>query len=197
MEKQESGVKGVYFRAERGKRLRIPTTLTHQFLDTVKKFAELKFEIQRLEEEAELLRLDIIEIARRHPGLRGVEWPEENIILTVSPRKSWNTEAVKVWLGEYFGFCTEGSLRITIATPLKGKDGKLISSKVIISAIEKALRSLGVTLDGVFLLPPEETVHEVKEDVIKILQKEGKIGPMPSGALKITWAVSLRPWRRG
>jgi hypothetical protein len=204
MELRESGIGSVKWKVERGKEVVIPKVTASQIVNTAREFAALQFRMQKLEmemdqiaQEAEPLREAIIEIARQYPGWRGIVDPDGNLDLTATPRKRWNAEALKEYLGSlYYPLLGRGELELTFILPLVGKEG-FIPPEVIVAILEKALLDLGVKLEGVFALPPKEEAFEIKEDQIEELQRKGRLPPMPQEVAKITWAISLRPWKRG
>jgi hypothetical protein len=199
------GNQGLYWKVEEGKEVKLSSQAIAGIMEAVRELAslisrarELERELEEIEEKARPFRERIIKFAQKHEGWRGLVDRSGNLNVTVTCRKRWKAEVIQRWLKKHYFSCIEGRLKIDLRFPLKGKGGEPLSSSRIIAAIEKALIELGVSPgESIFVLPPEEVVDELRENVIKELQDQGKIEPMPSDAAELQWVISIQPWKRG
>ena len=198
----ESGVKGVEWRIEKGKEVKIPKIVAKQIITTAREFAAIQQKVKQIEQEMEKMereakphRETIIEFAQKYPGWRGVK-ESEKFVITVTPRPFWRAAVLQQYLGSlYYPLLEEGELIIKISLPIFGKKG-VILPQTILAAIEELLLKLGASLEGT-IISVEEKAHKVKEEKIEELQTKGKLPPLPSNAKEIVWSISFRTLAEG
>lgn len=164
---------GVQLRTEPGTKLNIMRKTIENFYQLARQFAEIKFKIDKLTDQQASLRDEIIGLAKKHEGLRGLTSEVDNFVLTVIPKEEiiWDRELLKESLGITYSAVVREDLIVNVTIPVgfRTKKGVTISGEVLEKAIRKALVNLGIS---------EEDLTKVMRQEVNITPDEEKIAEM-------------------
>lgn len=193
---QDTHIKGVSLRTEPEKRVDILEKTINQLHKIGKTFAKYKAIFESGAEKQEKRRLKIIDVAKKHDGLRGMTSELDNFVLSVYPseRITYNPSVLKESVGDavYAGIVREDlNIQITIPVGYKTPKGTVISQDILTKALHEALiKKLGFTEDDLAGVMETSIIPKVDEEKLNKLIEEEKV-TLEDGAkdVKVTWNV--------
>ncbi len=187
---------GVQLRIEPGIKLDILQRTIGSFYQLAKQFAEGKFQIDDLTNQQIPRRKEIIGVAKKHEGLRGLISEEDKFVLTVSPSEKiiWDQKLLKESLGIAYSAVTREELAVNVLIPVGflTEKGVTISEEVMTKAIGEALANLGISQEDLAKVMRQEVNISLDEKKVAEMVNQGQV-KLPEGAKtsEITWTVRV------
>lgn len=189
---------GVQLKIESGARLDILRKTITRFYKLAKQFAKVYFQINELTNQQQLpLRKEIIAIAEKHQGLRGLISEADNFVLTLTPREKiiWDRELLKESFGvAYPAVVSREYLVVSILVPVGfiTEKGVTISEEVMIKAIEEALANLEISMEDLAKIMCREVNISVDEEKLNEMVNRGQVKLLKgTKTSEITWQTRV------
>ena len=186
---------GVGLRVEPGTRLDILRRTIENFYERAKEYARKKWQIDDLTGQQAPRREEILDLVKKHEGLRGILSEEDNFVLTVVPRESisWNREILKESIGIMYAALAREELEIKISVPVGlTEKGILISEEVMEKVVKEALIGLGISEKELDSVVHQEVKVSLDEKKLTTLVGQGKLSLLPGAKTsEITWSLRV------
>ncbi|MCK4355139.1 hypothetical protein KAW43_02165 [Candidatus Parcubacteria bacterium] len=191
-------IKGVQLRREPDVELDILRKTTEEFYDLARKYYTIKCEIDRLDEAKRLGREQILKIAQKTKGLRGLISEKDNFVLTAFPSEkvSYDRDLLRQSLQISYPAIVRETLIVSVfvSAGFVTKKGITISEEILQKTIRKALMGLGISEEELPKVMSQEINIDVNERKLKSMVDKGKV-KLESGTRKekTTWNVKVEP----
>jgi len=197
-ELEQTEIPGVSLRVEPGVKLSLLKKSVRRLLKLARQYAKRDSQIKALQKKQKEPSKEIKEIAKTNTGLRGVESEQDNLILTVTPRRSvkYEYKALRETLGAVTApTIIHDSLVISIEIPpgFQTAEGQL-TGELLKTTLMESLKSLGLKEEDLRKLTEWKDAHRVDEEALEEMEADGKVELSP-GTRKIitTWAIDVEP----
>lgn len=181
----------VKLKSEPETKLTFPPSVFELLYNLSQDYVKRHRKINALSKEQNEKKKEIIKMAQRNKGFRGIISEKENFNLTVSPSEkiSWDRDKLKESLKNFYPLAVRESMIINILIPTPENKEELIEN-----AVKKALIRIGFDKKYLDELIQKEFRLTVDEEKINQLVESSKINLLPeTKKTEISWKVRVDP----
>lgn len=193
-------IPGVSLRAEPGVEVDILRKTVEDLALLATKYAERKFQIDKLTSNQKGPDKEIKTLAQTHEGLRGVQSEEDNFVLSVFPKDSvtWNHPLLQESTGIAYSSVVHQDLVVSISVPLGFQTEKgPIEDKLLRQVLTQALIDLGLKENDLQKIMEMSVTQRVDEETLEKMIQGGKVSLLEGTKQTArTWAITVALLRK-